>query len=295
MMSKQPKFLDRKQPQKYAFSYVELTAHMLLANYKMDKYSAFAHDNWWLRDFRHFSALHNNPTATGLKKLNSDVEKGRVADLNSFYTRFNKLVKSKRGKALKLEKRRLAGRLGALERVGESGVNNPNLFHAIYVCIDSVTHTGVSRMDLDEALSAIIKEHHQAELSNSQRQTLFSFMTERLELMEQQVNKIEAELIRRADTISGRALFLYGLVRMKAEVGGEVVFSLKQLADLSPYSKDTIKPAMELLVSLGALDIIEQGKPFQKAQDTRYVNGKVIKVGAVTSSNPKASHYKRLV
>jgi hypothetical protein len=38
------------------------------------------------------------------------------------------------------------------------------------------------------------------------------------------------------------------------------------------------------------LDIIELGKPFQKAQDTRYVNGKVVEVGAVTSSNPKASH-----
>lgn len=45
---------------------------------------------------------------------------------------------------------------------------------------------------------------------------------------------------------------MYGLVRMKAAVGGDVLFILKELADLSSYSKDTIKPAMELLVSLGA-------------------------------------------
>ena len=77
---------------------------------------------------------------------------------------------------------------------------------------------------------------------------------------------------------------------MKAAVGGEVVFSLKGLADHSSYSKDTIKPAMELLASLGALDIIEHWRPFQKAQDKTYVNSKVIQVGAVTSSNLKALH-----
>ena len=47
---------------------------------------------------------------------------------------------------------------------------------------------------------------------------------------------------------------MYGLVRMKAAVGGEVVFSLKGLADHSSYSKDTIKPAMELLASLGQIN-----------------------------------------
>ena len=281
-----PKFLDPKQTQHYAFSHVELLAYIVLDGLKLNSafYTQYPHvlykQDEWNTQYKLFQRKLQDRNAQALVKLCEDIQSKKLSSLDEFYSRFNVLLNPKRGKALKAQKRRNAGMLGAIESAGDEAVNNRELFKAIYRYAVSVSHTGATTATLDMALSDIIKEHHNHPLSNSQRNALFKRLQQKIVEMEQQVSEIEARLLKsrikgKADKVAFNAYTLYSVIKLHAAVGDTVGMSQEGWAASVPFGEKAIQPALDLLVKLKVLEVIEKAK--------------------ATSFAGKATIYKRLV
>ena len=281
-----PKFLDPKQTQHYAFSHVELLAYIVLDGLKLNSafYTQYPHvlykQDEWNTQYKLFQRKLQDRNAQALVKLCEDIQSKKLSSLDEFYSRFNVLLNPKRGKALKAQKRRNARMLGAIESAGDEAVNNRELFKAIYRYAVSVSHTGATTATLDMALSDIIKEHHNHPLSNSQRNALFKRLQQKIVEMEQQVSEIEARLLNsrikgKADKVAFNAYTLYSVIKLHAAVGDTVGMSQEGWAASVPFGEKAIQPALDLLVKLKVLEVIEKAK--------------------ATSFAGKATIYKRLV
>ena len=267
-----PGFLDKKQTQHYAFSWVEFIAHKKLNGLKQnsDFSEKFPHvlyrQNVWLSQFQLVQRKLKDRNAQALVALYNDVIIGKVATLKDFYDRFNRLLKPKRGKALQLQKRIRAGTLGAIENAGAEAIDNAKLFKAIHRLATSVSHAGLSNVELDEALSNLIGELHDKPLSNSQRAALFDRLQKKVSLMEEQIGGLEAQLLRmrdkdgKPDKVAFNAYHLYGLVKLNIVIGETIAKAQEEWASLVPFGEKAIQPALQLLVKLNALEVIERGK-----------------------------------
>ena len=58
---------------------------------------------------------------------------------------------------------------------------------------------------------------------------------------------------------AARALWLYGLILSECEIGGTVIKTHAQWAELTPYTKNNIGAAMGLLAELGAIELLQPG------------------------------------
>ena len=88
-----------------------------------------------------------------------------------------------------------------------------------------MSHTGVSRVELDDALSNLISELHNEPLSNSQRSALFGRLQKKVSIMEEQLSALEAQLLRmrdkdgKPDKVAFNAYHLYGLIKLNVVIG----------------------------------------------------------------------------
>ena len=267
-----PGFLDKKQTQHYAVSWVEFIAHKKLNGLKQnsDFSEKFPHvlyrQDAWLSQFQLLQRKLKDRNAQALVALYNDVIIGEVATLKDFYDRYNRLLKPKRGKALQLQKRIRAGTLGAIENAGAEAIDNAGLFKAIHRLAASVSHAGLSKVELDEALSNLIRELQDEPLSNSQRSALFERLQKKVSLMEEQISGLEAKLLRmrdedgKPDKVAFNAYHLYGLIKLNILIGETIAKAQEEWASLVPFGEKAIQPALQLLVKLNALEVIEKGK-----------------------------------
>jgi len=267
-----PGFLDKKQTQHYAFSWVEFIAHKKLNGLKQnsDFSEQYPHvlyrQDAWLSQFQYLQRKLKDRNAQALVALYNDVITGEVTTLTGFYDRFDRLLKPKRGKALQVKKRIRAGMLGAIENAGAEAIDNADLFKAIHRLAASVSHTGISQVELDDALSNLICELHTEPLSNSQRSALFDRLQKKVTLMEEQISALEAQLLRmrdkdgKPDKVAFNAYHLYGLIKLNVVVGETIAKAQEEWASLVPFGEKAIQPALHLLVKLNVLEVIEKGK-----------------------------------
>ena len=267
-----PGFLDKKQTQHYAFSWVEFIAYKKLNGLKQnsDFSEQYPHvlyrQDAWLTQFQLHQRKLKDRNAQALVELYNDVITGEVTTLKGFYSRFNRLLKPKRGKALQVQKRIRAGVLGAIENAGVEAIDNTDLFKAIHRLAAKVSHTGASQADLEDALSLLIRELHHEQLSNSQRSTLFDRLQKKVSIMEEQISALEAQLLRmrnedgKPDKVAFNAYHLYGLIKLNTVVGETIAKAQEDWASLVPFGEKAVQPALSLLVRLNALEVIEKVK-----------------------------------
>lgn len=267
-----PGFLDKKQTQHYAFSWVEFIAHKKLneltqnSEFREQYPHVMYRQDAWLTQFQLHQRKLKDRNAQALVELYNDVITGEVTTLKGFYSRFNRLLKPKRGKALQVQKRILAGVLGAIENAGVEAIDNTDLFKAIHRLAAKVSHTGASQADLEDALSLLIRELHDEQLSNSQHSTLFDRLQKKVSIMEEQLSALEAQLLRmrnkdgKPDKAAFNAYHLYGLIKLNTVVGETIAKAQEDWASLVPFGEKAVQPALSLLVKLNALEVIEKGK-----------------------------------
>ena len=267
-----PGFLYEKQTQHYAFNWVEFIAHKKFDGLKQNSHFSeqyphvlYRQDDW-LSQFKYLQRKLKDRNAQALVTLYNDVMNAEVTTLKDFYDRFNRLLKPKRGKALQVQKRIRAGMLGAIENAGAEAIDNADLFKAIHRLAASVSHAGVSQVELDDALSNLIRELHNELLSNSQRSALFDRLQKKVSLMEEQISALEAQLLRmrdkdgKPDKVAFNAYHLYGLIKLNIVIGETIAKAQEDWASLVPFGEKAIQPALSLLVKLNALEVIEKGK-----------------------------------
>ena len=62
------------------------------------------------------------------------------------------------------------------------------------------------------------------------------------------------------DKVAYNAYHLYGLIKLNIVVGETVAKAQEEWASLVPFGEKAIQPALDLLVKLNALEVIERGK-----------------------------------
>lgn len=265
-------FLNPAQKQHYAHSYIEFVAHKLVGGLKVDleflntyTYVPFYQDKW-LDQFNIYRRKKNDVLAQAFVTLYDDVVQRKVSNLDEFYARFNKLLKPKRGRAAKLQKRTNAGIRGAIERAGVEAIDNPHLFKAIHRLATKLSHTRTADTEINDLLDALIQEHHPHVLSNKQRDDLHLRLLDKIETMEQQIGEVEAKLLRmrdkagKPDKVAFHAYQLYGIVKLEVAVGETVGHNVREWADLVPFGPNAITEPLKMLVKLGVLEEVEAAK-----------------------------------
>lgn len=142
------------------------------------------HQDKWLDQSNIYRRKNNDVLAQAFVTLYDDVVQRRVSNLDEFYARFNKLLKPKRGRAAKLQKRTNAGIRGAIERAGVEAIDNPQLFKAIHRLAAKLSHTRTADTEINDLVDALIKQHHPHSLSNKQRNDLHQRLLDKIEIME---------------------------------------------------------------------------------------------------------------
>ena len=265
-------FLNPAQKQHYAHSHIEFVAHRLVGGLKVDLEfrNTYTHvlfyQDQWLNQFELYKRKKNDVLAQAFVTLYDDVVQRKVSNLDEFYARFNKLLKPKRGRAAKLQKRTNAGIRGAIERAGVEAIDNPNLFKAIHRLAAKLSHTRTADTEINDLLDALIKQHHLHSLSNKQRNDLHQRLLDKIAIMEQQISEVEAKLLRmrdkagKPDKIAAKAYHLYGLVKLEVAVGETIGHNVREWAERVPFGPNAITEPLAMLVKFGALEEVEAAK-----------------------------------
>ena len=265
-------FCNPNQKQHYAQSHVEFVAYLKLGGLKLngDFWTTYPHvmhkQPEWKEQFEVYQRKLKDQSAQRFVTLYDDVMQGNVTTLDEFYLRFNKLLKPKRGRAAKLQKRTNAGIRGAIERAGVEAIDNPYLFKAIHRLAAKLSHTRTASTEINDLLGALIKQHHPHSLSNKQRNDLHQRLLDKIEIMEQQISEVEAKLLRMRDKagkpnkIAANAYHLYGIVKMEAAVGETIGHNVREWAERVPFGTNAITKTLSMLVKLGALEQVEPAK-----------------------------------
>ena len=265
-------FRNPAQKQHYAHSHIEFYAHKRVGGLKVgvEFHETFTHvlyhQDKWLDQFNIYKRKKNDVLAQAFVTLYDDLADGKVTTLEEFYARFNKLLKPKRGRAAKLQKRTNAGIRGAIERAGVEAIDNPNLFKAIHRLAAKLSHTHTADTEINDLLDTLIKQHHPHSLSNKQRNDLHQRLLDKIEIMEQQISEVEAKLLRmrdkagKPDKIAAKAYHLYGLVKLEVAMGETIGHNVREWAERVPFGPNAITEPLAMLVKLGALEEVEAAK-----------------------------------
>lgn len=267
----EPYFSDPSASQHYAFSYVEFQALALILHAGkigplITQYpDTFRFQDRWQVAYSVEKTKTKDAKWAGLVQLLTDVQQRRVTTLEAFYAQFKKLKYPDKGKALVQGKARTARREAAKESKGEDFLDNNQLYHRLYLYAKEVAHRGLLPDELEAGLSDLIEKYHGKNLPEPNRQELLQRLVKWIASMERQLTPVEAELLRMRDeagkpsSTAARALWLYGLIRSECEIGGTVIKTHAQWAELTPYTKNNIGAAMGLLAELGAIELLQPG------------------------------------
>lgn len=287
----QPFFADKTTSQHFAFSYVEFLAHAIILHggKQGELYEKYGHTFFFLDRWRVAYTVETSKTQdrkwAGLAQLLDDVQKRRVTTLEQFYAVFKELKHPKRGKALTEDKARKARKAATRDAKGEDFIDNPALFQRLYQHAARSAHSGLTDQEIHAGQSEIIAAHGGEQLTNTQKQGLHDRFDKRIAVLEQQVTSVVADLLRyrtqdgKPSPVAARALWLYEIIRSEYAVGDTVIRTHSQWAALTPFSKNSIGEAMNLLRELGAIELLAEG---------------VGRIPKGSSKQRQSDHWKRL-
>lgn len=269
-----PSFTDPSTSQRYEYSHVEWIAYVVIEyggvmGAARQTYPVAMHlqDKW--RDAFQLAeqkAGQEHSMWKPLVQLLADVNARKFQTLDEFYDAFKLVKYPKRGKAKRDEQRRKARRDAVKAATGEAFISNDKLFHHIYRLASQSVHQGTAPAELSALLDELVAAHHDKPLTEEQRQGLTQRLTERITHLQQQITPVEVQLIHMIPKASnqternvlGNALVLYALIRTECAVGERTPpRTMQQWAELLPCSKNVVPAAIDKLVDVEALEVLE--------------------------------------
>lgn len=221
-----------------------------------------------------------NPESSSLHSLYLSLLNSEIKTLDAFYNLLRKQVTHRRrGKSLAENKQRQAKKAAtkaAYDSKGLTFIGNDQLISRTKKAAIDLAHTNISEAQISGVLERLVAECSQASFSEDEIDALHKVFVKKVDAMEQSITEIEATILRNEDKQLGKnAYHLYGLFKLRCEVGDTWALPQAKLAKELGVGKGKGLSAIKLLEKLGLIEVLEKGKR-----------------GTVT---PKATIYRRLI
>ena len=266
-----PKYITNKNARIYlrfieweAIRRLHFNADRKLMAEAFSEYSAAAFK--WTDSYTSYRARNaKNPTALALHALYLSLLQGKISDLDEFYIRLRKEVTHrKRGKALTDSKKRQAKKAATAASYSEKGlafIDNNNLLSAALKAAVALAHTDCTEVQTVDVIEALVSEHYEGSISEAETTALQAIFSKKVRAMELSISKAEADILRHSNKqLAKDAYHLYGLFKLRCEVGDTWALPQAELAKELGRGKDKSLAAVELLEHLKLIETTEKGK-----------------------------------
>ena len=186
------------------------------------------------------------------------IQKREYLSLEDFYLALKPLLKpQKKGKALKDTKKRSAQAAYQLEKLGEDFIHNPELFKEARKVAKYIADKGKSDEVFTDQLTQLLVGHNVDKFTDGQIKTIWTFLDKQVE-KHLNLDKVEAAIL---DEDSKNLYFMWGKIKREHPKGNTFTWPTARAAKICHCSKQDVKPIMKKLEKLGAVTLIQAGKP----------------------------------
>ena len=208
--------------------------------------------SYWLEPF-------NTKATEEQRHIRQRVMQRDIGTLDDFYGLLQPFLKPRaRGKALKDKKKRTAQAAFQRAQLGDGFVENRPLMIAARKIAIELAEDKASKKQVTNTVDELIAGHcNHKPVSAVQKQTLIHFV-ERQVQKHLNSNKVERVII---DTDNKNLYFMWGKIKRHCPVGDTIAWPTARAAKEAHCSKALIAPLMKKLISLGAITLIQAGKP----------------------------------
>ena len=248
-----------------AYRYLVFNKDRMLIAETFSDSVGFTHTRW-PQSYNLYREKHSkDPAALALHELFLQIVNGNVKDLDQFYHLLRtKVTHRKRGNALKDQRIRQAKK-SAIQQArmddGKAFISNNKLISMTKSEAVRVAHTGVSEVQISELLQSLVSEHNSTALTDDEMDVLRSIFTRKVTAMEASLTAPEATILRHTDKdVSKNAFHLYGLFKLKCEIGDTWALGQQELCKELSVGRPKALAAANLLVKLNLITVSEQGK-----------------------------------
>jgi hypothetical protein len=183
---------------------------------------------------------------------------GTYKSLDDFYAAINALLKPRKlGKALKDAKRRTSQAAHQLEQLGEDFIDNPDLFKEARQVAKYIADRGRSDEVFLDQLTQLVFRHNVDKFTDGQIKTIWKFLDRQVD-KNLKLDRVEAAII---DDDDKNLYFMWGKIKREYPKGDTFTWPTAKAAKICHCSKQDVKPIMKKLEKLGAITLLQEGKP----------------------------------
>ena len=192
-------------------------------------------------------------------EIMSSANNGTYKNIDEFYAAIDALLKPKpKGKALKDKKKRTAQSAYQREKLGDAFIENDALISAAKACAYNLSEASADTHTVALKAAELAARHSKDEvLTEAQMTELFALIQRQID-RHQKPDNIESKLI---DEDNKNLYFMWGKIKRRYPVNDTFAWPSKEAAKVCGCSKSDVGPIMQKLEKLGAISLVQAGKP----------------------------------
>ena len=191
--------------------------------------------------------------------IKSKILRKEYQTLDDFYAALKPLLKPKpKGKALKDKKKRTAQSAYQREKLGDAFIENDALISAAKACAYNLSEAFADAHAIAVKAAELVVMHNNNEALTEPQMTELCALIQRQIDRHQKPDNIESKLI---DEDNKNLYFMWGKVKRRYPVNDTFAWPSKEAAKVCGCSKSDVGPIMQKLEKLGAISLVQAGKP----------------------------------
>jgi hypothetical protein len=184
---------------------------------------------------------------------------GTYKNIDEFYVAIDLLLKPKpKGKALKDKKKRTAQSAYQREKLGDAFIENDALISAAKACAYILSEASADARTIALKAAELVVMHNNNEALTEPQMTVLCDLIQQQIDIHQKPDNIESKII---DEDNKNLYFMWGKIKRKYPVNNTFAWPSKEAAKACGCSKTDVKPIMTRLEKLGAISLVQAGKP----------------------------------
>jgi len=209
------------------------------------------------RQFHWIDPFNERATAEH-RLIKNKIRKNEFQSMEKFYETLKPLLKPvARGKLLRDKKKRTAQKAFQRERLGDAFIDNQALLREAHEVALQLAENKAAPETISENVALLLFKHGFTNVTDAQIGTLFKYIQTQID-KHNMLDRTEAAII---DTNDKNTVFMWSKIKRRHPKGSTFTWTTKEGAEQAKCSKSDVKPIMKMLESLGAITLIQAGKP----------------------------------